>query len=163
MAAADWQRCLREASGYLDLDLWTEADDALSQIEPEDRLRYEVLATKFQLAAAKRNWWVMDCSSGEPERIDPSTPEWWIAAAHAARQARSNRDGEVILRMGLAVHQHPEICYALARVLCSQGQTHEATQFLFAASLSDGGYLDRANREEDFRRIWDRKRYDAHE
>ncbi|MBN8710293.1 MAG: hypothetical protein BGO12_21385 [Verrucomicrobia bacterium 61-8] len=161
--AADWKRCLDEAVGYLGLDLLTEADEALSQIETGDRLRYEVLATKFQIAAVKKNWWVWDCSSGEPEKIDPSTPEWWIAAAQAARQARTNRDGEVILRMGLAIHQHPEICYMLARVLCSDGQLHEATQFLFVASLKDGTYLDRAIQEEDFRGIWGRdsngKRY----
>lgn len=157
MAASDWQRCLREASGYLGLDLWTEADEALSRIDPEDRLRFEVLATKFQIAAAKKDWWMLDCSRGEPEAIDPSSAAWWVAAALAARQARTDGDGEVILRMGLAAHEnHSELLYTLARVVCAQGRHEEAARLLLFAVGFDNSLYDRSQNEEDFRPIWEK-------
>jgi len=156
VATTEWQKCLTEAAEYLGLELLDEADEALARIETEDRTRYGVLAIKFQVAAARKNWWVWDCSQGEPEKIDPAMAQWWIAAAQAARQARSNRDGEVILRMGLAMHEnHPEILYHLARAVCGDDRHEEAARLLLFAVGFDARLYDRSQAEEDFRPIWE--------
>jgi len=150
----NWERCLNDAADYLGLNLPAGTNEAAGVLDPEDAGRLEILARRFQVAAAQRQWWMWECSSGECGTLDPSTPEWWIAAALAVRAARCRLDAKIVLRMGLALHRgHPEISYHLAALLCSEGHFPEASDLLLFAVRQDPTLFDRALVEEDFRTL----------
>ena len=117
-----WQRFLREAAGYLDLNMPIEAAECLNRLPLAKRGHFEAVALKFQLAASKFNWWHIDCATGQIDKIDPTAPEWWIAAANTARTIGSESENEIILRMGLVIHkENPNLLLSLAQ---SRNRSH---------------------------------------
>ena len=79
---ASWQRKIVASSGYLELGMLEEAARALSEVEPEDSGRKEVLGAQLDVYIAAEQWDTAVATAASLVRAEPEDPAGWLTLAH---------------------------------------------------------------------------------
>jgi Flp pilus assembly protein TadD len=100
----DWQRHVLASSGYLELGMFDDAALALEEIEPEDKIRNEVLGARVNLYMAAKKWDMAAAVAIHLVKVEPENEGWWISLAYAVRRTESVENAEAILLRAQAIH-----------------------------------------------------------
>lgn len=125
-----FERHLRAASGYLDLNMIEECSIELDQIDPKDALRPEVYELQVALYAQAEEWELMEDVARKTVAFRPDDPGTWVNWAFATRRAFSSIAAarEILLR---AEKHHPDagtIQFNLGCYACQTGDLSEARE-----------------------------------
>ena len=83
---SDWRRHVLASSGYLELGMFDDAALVLEEIEPEDKIREEVLGAHVGIYIAARQWDMAATVAAHLVKVQPDNADWWIALASAMRR-----------------------------------------------------------------------------
>lgn len=136
------RRLLEYASGYLTLNLNTEADETLSEIDPADRELTPVLTLRAAVCCALGDW-----SSAAPllavlcER-EPGEAGHWVQFAYATRRHLDIQSARAILRRALVLHpREATIHFNLACYAAQLGELDPARSHLATACKLDPSFV----------------------
>ena len=106
MAEWNWRRRLLAATGYLELDMLSDASRELDAVPPEHRESLDVIGIKLSLAMAVKDWSLAAELARHMVTAQPDEPSWWINLAYSVRRCQTIEQAEEILLQ--AAIQHPK-------------------------------------------------------
>lgn len=151
----DYERHLLAAQGYLELGMYSDANEELEKIAPEQRYLKEVLAIRVGVYNGMKKWVLMHTVAGKLVGEDPLNPQWLISLAHAARHAQSIEAAKLVLLE--AVERIPKdavLQYNLACYECLLGVVEVAKARLQHAFKLDHSLKMKALEDEDLQAVW---------
>ena len=141
---------------YLELGMFDDAALVLEEINPEDRIRTEVLGARVALYITAKKWDMAAAFASHLVKIDPQTAEWWISLAYALRRTESVEKAEAILLRAQAIHPKVAmIAFNLACYASATGRMEEAKKRLRHAIKLDKDIRGLAIDDEDLKPLWD--------
>jgi predicted Zn-dependent protease len=91
---ASWQKQVIASNGYRELGMFDDAANALEEIEPEDKIRNEVLYARVDIYLGARKWDMAAVVASHLVKADPENPAAWINLAYAVRRAENIQAAE---------------------------------------------------------------------
>ena len=143
------------AQGWLALDKFDEAAQALDRIPPAFQGRVEVLHLRAQLGLASVQWALSTALFRQLIEADDTEPQYWVSLAYATRRSQSIAQAEPILReAGQRFPRTGLIWYNLACYAAQEARLPEAHELLQEALRLEPGLLALAKADEDLRPYW---------
>jgi tetratricopeptide (TPR) repeat protein len=130
----EWEDRLLRVEGFVELQMYAEANRELRLIGAAHRRKERVLFLKYQIFAGLGKWKAAELATEHLTRRYPARPMYWLAGAACARQLGSLDEAQAILET--ARHLHPEngpIWYALAVCASVSGRLEEARLWISRA------------------------------
>jgi predicted Zn-dependent protease len=125
------QKLLLRAHGYVELGMYSDAEEQLNEMSPESRHLPETLAVTSEIHRGRKDWAAMQTVVKQLAEHDPDNPQWPISQAYATRRAESIEAAVPILVE--AIHKHPKeaiLHYNLACYECQRGNMDAAREHL---------------------------------
>jgi predicted Zn-dependent protease len=148
-------RHVTAAEGYIELEMYTEADAELEQVDPLCQVLSPVLALKLCVYAGLGKWATMETVARKMAQHFPHDVQWRIWWASAARQLQSIESAKRILLDGLETHPNdPTIHYNLS---CYESRLHhfrQAQRHLARAIQLDARFQLIALKDQDLKPLW---------
>ncbi|MBU60933.1 MAG: hypothetical protein CMI26_00360 [Opitutae bacterium] len=141
---------MQRANGFRILEMYEDAEEELSKIFHEDRLKRDVLTMHLAVRQDAEDWTSMLKTARILRRQYPGASEWCIAEAYALRRSESLESAREVLVD--AAKRHTEdacIKYNLACYSCQKGELKEALRYLLVAVELDAKYEKLALVDED--------------
>ena len=117
---SDFHRHLQAARGYLDLGMALDAHEEIEDIEPELRIRTEVLILRVDIFEALGKWDLMETIARQLCRRQPDDPQWFISLGYATR--RSVGVQEALAVLATVADRFPEEALILHNLACYAAQ-----------------------------------------
>ena len=153
------QRHLTAAQGYLELEMYLEANDELERMTPEVHLFKEVLMVRCMIYYSLKKWELMQVVTKKLTEYSPDNTGYWINLAYATRRTESNEAARQILLGVLPTHAgHSMIYYNLACYECQLGNLEKAKVYLETALKIEPRCRTIALDDEDLQPLWDQLR-----
>ena len=152
---ASWQKKIVASSGYLELGMLEEAARALSEVEPEDSRRKEVLGAQLDVYIAAEQWDTAVATAASLVRAEPEDPAAWLTLAHLMTRMTKPEYAEAVLLK--ARKWHPKIALlimGLAREATTTGHLQEAKAWLGCAMHLQESVRRLALKDRDFKPLW---------
>jgi predicted Zn-dependent protease len=150
-----WQRKLVVSSGYLELGMLEEAARTLSEVEPEDRRRKEVLGAQLDLCIAAEQWDRAIATAASLVKSEPEDAVAWLALARLIMKTPNPEYAEDVLIK--ARKWHPKIAFLImdfAREATAIGCLKEAKVWLRCGIHLQEGVRSIALQDRDFKPLW---------
>lgn len=130
----NFSRHLSAAQGYLELGMFTEAENEVEKIGPEDKIRPEVIGFRVQLYIAAEKWEAGYVVARQMVGVETENVTWWHSLCMCARYSQSVRVAENIAFRALQIFPNDALLQLnLAIYACVQGRIAEAKLRLRAA------------------------------
>ncbi len=98
------QRQLSAALGYFELEMISEALEALDGISPASADTRNVLALRLLVLQKAENWLKAQTAAARLVTLEPTDPGWSIALAYATRRADCIERAQAILHDAMIAH-----------------------------------------------------------
>lgn len=146
---------LSYANGYIELGMLKDAGAELDAIEPEDRLRDDVLLLRSRLYLEAKNWEVMAAVSKQLAEQCPESQYAWTNWAYALREMNQNEEAKGVALKGLAQHpKEPILWFNLACYCSLLGQFQDASDHLDSAIKFDKAFEQEGVDDPDLEGLW---------
>ena len=114
LEAADQLR-LRAAHGYVELEMFEEANAELEEIDAFCRHSPEVLLARLAIYHGLRKWELLAIVAKKLTEWNPKEPSFFVDVAYATRRAESIHAAHAILTRAASLHPNdPTIQFSLA-------------------------------------------------
>lgn len=146
---------LRAGDGYMDLNMWPQAQAELDAVPEAYRTTPEYLAQRYRLCAGCQRWAEAAETARALRARTDTQPEAWIMLAYAVRRAETIEAARAILLQ--ALDRFPAcaiIPFNLACYACRSGQLAEAHAYLDRAFKLDAQCRTMALADEDLEPLW---------
>jgi tetratricopeptide (TPR) repeat protein len=149
-------RHLVAAVGFVELEMYADADQELDCIDPEVRHLPEVLEARSHIYRGAKKWDLMLVVAKRLAEYDPTNIDWMVDYAYAARHADSLAEAKAILLAAVAHNPVPAIFhYNLACYHCQLGERDAALQRLKGAFRREKRYRLTALGDPDLEPLWE--------
>ncbi len=146
---------LSYANGYIELGMLKEAAAELDEIEPQERLKDEVLMMRSKLYLESKNWEVMAAVSKQLVEQRPDSPYAWTNWAYALRELNQNEEAKNVALRGLVIHpSEPVLWFNLACYCSLLGQYQDASDHLDSAIKLDQDFEQESVDDPDLEGLW---------
>jgi Flp pilus assembly protein TadD len=153
---SDWKKYVLASSGYLELGMFDDAALVLEEIEPEDKIREEVLGARVGIYMAAKKWEMAAAVASHLVKVEPKNSSWWINLAYATRRCEGIENAEaILLRARKLHHDNAMIEFNLACYASVTGRFEEAKEHLEHAIGLNAELRRIAIDDEDLRPLWD--------
>lgn len=144
------------ATGFVELQMFDDANEELEKIDPFNRAAPEVLAVRLAIYHGLKKWELMQQIAKRLHEFQPDNVEWTISLAYATRRADSIEAAkEVLLNAEPKFPNEPAIRYNLACYFCQIGDIQNAKNYLKKAFERDPNCRMTALEDEDLKPLWD--------
>jgi len=151
----DDQHQLAAALGYFELEMVSDALEALDGISPVGAAHRDVLVLRLIVLQKAENWSKAQAVAARLALLEPGDPGWTIALAYATRRADCIERAQDILRDAKIVHpQEALIHFNLACYACQLGRLEDARESLRAAFSLDSNLRAQALKDGDLEVLW---------
>ena len=149
------QMHLTAASGYADLGMWLEANEALEEITPDVRHVPEVLRERVFIYRGLQKWEAMAAIAERLAEWNPDDPQWFVLLAYGTRRARSLEAARSVLMRAERLHpKEGTIQFNLACYQAQLGKLEEAKAYLKRAIEIDPRFKLMGLEDPDLEPIW---------
>jgi tetratricopeptide (TPR) repeat protein len=150
------QQFFTAACGYVQLQMFHEANEELEQIDPFNRAAPEILALRIEIYRGLKKWELMQVVSEKLAEFEPDNLQWTISLAYATRRAVSIETAkEILLNAERKSPKDAVIKYNLACYCCQLGEIENAKNYLRKAFEIDLNWRLRALEDEDLKPLWE--------
>src|SRR5262245_20024192 len=133
----DRQHC-QAAAGYVELDMFLEANTELDKMDPFNRTAPEVLALRVAIYRGLEKWELMQEIAKRLAKFQPDHVQWTMSLAYATRRADSIQAAkEILLNAEPKFPKEAAIKYNLACYFCQAGDIKAAKNYLKKAFQID--------------------------
>jgi predicted Zn-dependent protease len=133
------QHLLQAAQGWLEMGNVTEANEELERIAPALRAHPAVLALRWQVYAAARNWPACLDIATAITKLAPDSPTGWIHRSYTLHELRRTQEAwDNLSAVAAKLPDNPTIAYNLACYACQLGNIPRARELLARAIELDG-------------------------
>lgn len=149
----DIRKRILAAQGFTELELYDEALEELSDLDPE----HEAIATLCcHVLSLQSKWDEMSELAGKWAARSPDEAQWWISWAYAVRRAESvDAAREILLKARDRHPEEPMILYNLACYASVSGELEAAGALLEQAIERDAGFRRMAAEDDDLKPLFD--------
>lgn len=145
------------ADGYMDLGMFSQAQEELDLLPPEFKDIPEVYPLRFRLAAGVKNWAGAVEWSLRLIQVVRDNAELQIMHAYAVRRAVGLEQARtILLNAAERFPKTPTIYYNLACYECQLGNITGAEQYLARAFVLNEDYRKMAVEDEDLIPLWEK-------
>ena len=146
---------LLAAVGYLELEMFADADAELDLIDADVRHLPEILSVRVHIYSGAKKWELMLAVAKRLAEYDPSNVEWTVNYAYALRRAVSLESATAVLMSAVERDAVPGIYhFNLACYHCQTGKLAEAQTFLAAAFKREKRFRQLALEDSDLEPLW---------
>lgn len=146
----------RAAVGFVELQMFQEANEELEKIEPFNRAAPEVLSVRLAIYRGLEKWELMQEIAKRLKEFEPDNIQWTISLAYATRRAYSIDIAiEILLNAEAKFPKEPAIKYNLACYSCQTGDIKAAKNYLKKAFEIDLNWRVAALEDEDLKPLWE--------
>ncbi len=144
------------ACGYVQLQMFQEANEELEKIDPFLRAAPQILALRIEIYRGLQKWELMSELTRRLTEFDPDNPQWPVSLAYATRRALSIEAAkEILLSAEAKFPTEGVIKYNLACYCCQLGEMEKTKRYLKQAFEIDSSWRMSALEDEDLRPLWD--------
>jgi tetratricopeptide (TPR) repeat protein len=148
-------KCWQAATGFVELQMFDDANEELEKIDAFNRAAPEVLAVRLAIYHGLRKWELMQQIAKRLHEFQPDNVEWTISLAYATRRADSIEAAkELLLNAEPKFPNEPAIKYNLACYCCQTGDIQNAKNYLKKAFEGDPNCRMTALEDEDLKPLW---------
>ena len=149
------QQFFTAACGYVQLQMFQEANEELEKIDPFLRAAPEVLALRVEIYQGLEKWDLMAELTGRLTEFDADNPQWPLSLAYATRRATSiQATKEILLNAEATFPKEAVIKYNLACYECVAGNLETAKKYLQKCFEIDSDWKVQALEDEDLQPLW---------
>src|SRR5437867_1564490 len=150
------QQFFTAACGYVQLQMFQEANEELEKIDAFLRAAPEILALRIEIYRGLKNWELMAELSQRLMEFHSDDPQWPVSLAYATRRATSIEAAkEILLNAESRFPREAIIFYNLGCYSCQLGEIDNAKNYLKQAFEIDPSWRLRALDDEDLKPLWD--------
>jgi tetratricopeptide (TPR) repeat protein len=150
------QQILTAAYGYVQLQMFHEANEQLDKIDPFLRAAPEILALRIEIYRGLAKWELMIELAKRLLEFQPDNPEWPVSLAYATRRAISVEAAkEILLKAEPQFPREALIPYNLACYECQLGNLVSAKNYLTQAFKIDSNWRVIALEDRDLEPLWE--------
>jgi predicted Zn-dependent protease len=141
--------------GYLDLQMFHEANDELESLPNEYKTRPEVLSARLELLMAMRRWEDGALLAQSLSKLWPDHDEWYIRTAFCLHELKRTADARAVLLNGPetlkdnAVYHYNMACYE-----AQLGHVKKAKQYLSTCFKMEKKFKAEALEDPDLEPVW---------
>jgi len=151
----DDQHQLASALGYFELEMISDALEALDGIRPAAATHRDVLALRLIVLQKAENWSKAQDTAARLTLLEPTDPGWTIALAYATRRADCIEQAQEILRDAKVLHPGEALIhFNLACYACQLNHLDDARESLRAAFALDSNLRSQALKDADLKVLW---------
>jgi tetratricopeptide (TPR) repeat protein len=144
------------AVGFVELQMFQDADEELEKIDAFNRAAPEVLAVRLTIYRGLKKWELMQQIAKRLKEFEPDNIQWTISLAYATRRAYSiDTAMEILLNAEAKFPKEAAIPYNLACYYCQRGEIEKAKRYLRQAFEIDLNWRKAALEDEDLKPLWD--------
>ena len=148
---------MNAAVGYIELELYEEAEKELDQLPDMHRDRTEVLGIRLEIYQAMRRWEEMRKMAQEIVGRRPEMADGWVALAFATRRAKSIPAArEILLEAARRFPEEAVIAFNLGCYACQSGDLESAEVYVRQAIEQNADFREMARTDEDLRALQDK-------
>jgi hypothetical protein len=150
------QKHFQSAMGYIELGLYSEANEELENVDAFSRAVPEILALRVEIYRGLKKWELMAEVSHVLAEFDPSEPQWRLDYAYAVRRFGSVEAAkQILIAAESRVPNEPIIKFNLACYACVMGDFEIAKTHLKHCFQIEPKFRLQALEDEDLKPIWD--------
>ena len=150
------QQFFTAACGYVQFQMFQEANEELEKIDPFLRAAPEILALRIEIYRGLQKWELMSELTRRLTEFDPDNPQWPVSLAYATRRANSIEVAkEILLSAETKFPTEAVIKYNLACYSCQTAEIQKAKNYLKKAFEIDSSWRLKALDDEDLKPLWD--------
>ncbi len=143
------------ATGFVELQMFDDANEELEKIDAFNRAAPEVLAVRIAIYRGLEKWELMQELAKRLTDFQPHDAQWTISLAYATRRADSiDAAKELLLNAEPKFPNEPAIKYNLACYFCQIGDIQKAKNYLRKTFEIDLNLRIAALEDEDLRPLW---------
>jgi hypothetical protein len=155
LESPDLQRW-RAAVGYVELQMFEDANDELEKIDPFARAVPEVLAVRIAVYHGLQKWELMREIAKRLVDFQPDDVQWTISLAYATRRADSIQAAkDILLNAESKFPKEGIIKYNLACYFCQLQDIENGRNYLEKAFEIDSNWRKAALDDADLKPLWD--------
>jgi tetratricopeptide (TPR) repeat protein len=125
------QQLFEAACGYVQLQMFHEANEGLEKIDPFNRAAPEILALRIEIYQGLEKWELMAEIAKRLTEFDQTNPQWPVSLAYATRRTNSIEAAkEILLNAERKLPSDAVIKYNLACYFCQEGNLQTAKDYL---------------------------------
>jgi tetratricopeptide (TPR) repeat protein len=149
------QQFFTAACGYVQLQMFQEANEELEKTDPFLRAAPEILALRIEIYRGLQKWELMSELTRRLTEFDPDNPQWPVSLAYATRRGSSIEAAkEILLNAESKFPKEPVIKYNLACYCCQLGEIENAKNYLKKAFEIDSNWRIAALDDPDLKPLW---------
>jgi tetratricopeptide (TPR) repeat protein len=149
------QQFLTAACGYVQLQMFHEANEELDKIDAFLRAAPEILALRIEIYRGLAKWELMAQLAKRLIEFQPDNPEWPVSLAYATRRAISIEAAkEILLNAERKFPKELVIKYNLGCYDCQLGNLKSAKNYLKQAFKIDPNWRVAALDDKDLEPLW---------
>jgi tetratricopeptide (TPR) repeat protein len=144
------ERRILAAQGYVELGLYSEAREELSQLPPESADRTDVIELLVLCFMSEKRWAEGLALTQKLRELEPKEPGGFIHAAYCLHELGQTHEALDLLARGPAVlRTKPVYYYNVGCYLACLGQDEKALQLLEQSFEMDGSLRSHARKDPD--------------
>jgi tetratricopeptide (TPR) repeat protein len=149
------QQFFDAACGYVQLQMFHEANEELEKIDPFLRAAPEVLALRIEIYRGLQKWELMAELAKRLAEFQPNDVQWTVLFAYATRRAESIEAAkEILLSAKTKFPKEAVILYNLACYECQLGNLQSAQNYLQKVFNIDSNWRIAALDDKDLEPLW---------
>jgi tetratricopeptide (TPR) repeat protein len=149
------QQFFTAACGYVELQMFQEANEELEKIDPFLRAAPEILALRIEIYRGLQKWELMTELTRRLTEFEPDNPQWPVSLAYATRRANSIEAAkEILLSVETKFPTEAVIKYNLACYCCQLAEIEDAKNYLKKAFEIDPNWRIAALDDPDLQPLW---------
>jgi tetratricopeptide (TPR) repeat protein len=149
------QQFFTAACGYVELQMFQEANEELEKIDPFLRAAPEILALRIEIYRGLQKWELMTELTRRLTEFEPDNPQWPVSLAYATRRANSIEAAkEILLSAETKFPTEAVIKYNLACYCCQLAEIEDAKNYLKKAFEIDPNWRIAALDDPDLQPLW---------
>jgi tetratricopeptide (TPR) repeat protein len=149
------QQFFTAACGYVELQMFQEANEELEKIDPFLRVAPEILALRIEIYRGLQKWELMTELTRRLTEFEPDNPQWPVSLAYATRRANSIEAAkEILLSAETKFPTEAVIKYNLACYCCQLAEIEDAKNYLKKAFEIDPNWRIAALDDPDLQPLW---------
>jgi tetratricopeptide (TPR) repeat protein len=149
------QRHLQAAHGYIELEMFEEANAELEEIDPFCRHLPEVLLARLAIYHGLKKWELLAVVAKKLAEWNPNEPGFFVELAYATKRAESIHAAHTILTRAVGLHPtDPTVHFNLARYEAQMGSLDRAKAHLKRATEIDAKFRLMAMEDPDLEPLW---------
>jgi tetratricopeptide (TPR) repeat protein len=146
---------MNAAVGYIELQLYAEAEKELDQIPDMHRDRTEVLGIRLEIYQAMERWKEMRGIAQDIVKRRPEMADGWVALAFATRRTGSIPAArEILLEAARRFPDEAVIVFNLGCYACQSGDLEAAKEYVLQAIQRNPDFREMARTDEDLQALW---------